>query len=143
MYPGPCPRWYNPGHDYEVFPTTRLHRMRRSCSVQQCGSACASPVAVRSAVAEPSMIAKIIRGETNASGAKKRICRSTLPSRLAISAKESTRYSPRSSTQLRAFAMAATNPSRLSELIVGHGDGECRMPLSSAGVVAEPLLDPE
>src|SRR5258708_1494779 len=83
------------------------------------------------------MIPEIIRGETNASGARRRICRSTLPSRLAISAKEAARPSMISSIQLRAFAIAASNTSRPSELIVGHGDGEWRMPLAAAGIIAE------
>src|SRR5258708_29781143 len=83
------------------------------------------------------MIPEIIRGETNASGARRRICRSTLPSRLAISAKEAARPSMISSIQLRAFAIAASNTSRPSELIGGHGDREWRTPLAAAGIIAE------
>ena len=50
----------------------------RSCSVQEYGSARASLVRVRSAGGVLSRSADTIRGETKASGANNRMCRSTL-----------------------------------------------------------------
>ena len=84
-------------------------RIRRSCSVQEYASGCASPVTVRPAGAVPSMIAEISGGETNASGASSRICRSTFPSRVAISEKELTRPWTNWSIQIRAFAIALSS----------------------------------
>ncbi len=68
-----------------------------SCSAHEHGSALARPVTVRSAGTVPSTIAAMIRGETKASGASRRMCRSPCPSRRAISAKEATRPSLMSS----------------------------------------------
>jgi hypothetical protein len=78
----------------------------RSCSVQEYGSARASLVRVRSAGAVPSRSADTIRGETKASGANNRMCRSTLPSRRAIAAKLAARPCAKSSVHWRAFAIA-------------------------------------
>jgi hypothetical protein len=50
--------------------------MRRSCMAHEYGSALARPVTVRSAGALPSTIAAMIRGETKASAASRRMCRS-------------------------------------------------------------------
>ena len=65
--------------------------MLRSCSAHEYGSALATPVTVRSAGALPSMIAAMMRGDTKARGASRRICRSPWPSPLAISEKEAIR----------------------------------------------------
>jgi hypothetical protein len=80
----------------------------------------------------PWAMSEMIRGETNASGARNLTCRSTLPSCLAISAKEATRPSTRSSIQTRALAIAVSNASRLSGFTAGVGEGEWRIPLTSA-----------
>jgi len=92
---------------------------------------------VKSAGAEPSMIAEMILGETNASGVNKRICLSTLHSRFAIADKDSARVRMRSSTQSRAFAIALSSASRFSELIVGRREGEWRTPLAAPRVGAD------
>jgi hypothetical protein len=54
----------------------------------------------------------IILGETSASGASSRMCRSTLPSRFAISANDPTWPSVRSVIQARALAIAVSSASR-------------------------------
>jgi hypothetical protein len=69
------------------------------------------------------MMADMILGETNASGASGRMCRSTLPSRRAISANEAMRLSVRSWIQARAFAIAMSKASRVSGFKVGAADG--------------------
>jgi hypothetical protein len=60
-------------------PGLRCHRY---------GIACASAVTVASCGPVPSMIAANVRGGMNASGVRRRMCRSTLPSRPAISAND-------------------------------------------------------
>ena len=50
--------------------------MLRSCSAHEYGSALARPVTVRSAGALPSTIAAMMRGDTKARGASRRMCRS-------------------------------------------------------------------
>ena len=62
-----------------------------SCSAHECGRALASPATVRSAGAVPSTIAAIMRGETKARGASRRMCRSPWASCWAISAKKAIR----------------------------------------------------
>ena len=52
------------------------------------GTACASAVTVASCGPVPSMIAANVRGGMNASGVRRRMCLSTLPSRSAISAND-------------------------------------------------------
>ena len=60
----------------------------------------------------PSRMAATIRGDTKASGASRRMWRSTLPSRRAIAAKLATRPCAKSSTHWRALAMAVSRASR-------------------------------
>ena len=88
--------------------------MLRSCSAHEYGRALARPVTVRSAGALPSTIAAMMRGDTKARGASRRMCRSPWPSRLAISAKEAIRPSRMPSIHVRALAMAVSRASRLS-----------------------------
>jgi hypothetical protein len=63
----------------------------------------------------PSMIAANVRGGMNASGARRRMCLSTLPSRAAISANDRTQPDATSSIQARALAMARRM--RVSEVV--------------------------
>jgi len=76
-----------PGGDAAARVAGRRSATRGSCSAQQEGSARASFVRVRSAGAVLSSSADTIRGETKASDAKSRMCRSAFPSRRAIMAK--------------------------------------------------------
>jgi hypothetical protein len=80
--------------------------MLRSCSAHEYGGAIARPVTVRSVGTVPSAIAAMMRGETKASGASRRMCRSPRASRLAISAQEAIRPSQPSSIHPRALAIA-------------------------------------
>jgi transposase len=100
-----------------VVPFEDLVPTRRSCSAQEKGSARASAVTVRSAGAVPSRRAETIRGDTNASGASSRTCRSTLPSRRAIAAKLAVRPWAKSSIHWRALAIAIRRASRRDGLI--------------------------
>jgi hypothetical protein len=62
-----------------------------------------SAVTVKSLDSFPAMIAARVCGGVNASGVRSRMCRSTFPSRSAISANDRTRPDARSSIQERAF----------------------------------------
>ena len=97
--------------------------MLRSCSAHEYGSALARPVTVKSAGAVPSTIAVMMRGDTKARGASRRMWRSPWPSRLAISAKEAIRPSLISSIHRRALAMAVSRASRLSGFSSGLAEG--------------------
>src|SRR5215218_9755931 len=106
---------------------------RRSCSAQDQGSARASAAMVRPAGAVPSRRPETIRGERNASGSSSRMCRSTLPSRLASTAKLPTRPWANSSTQLPALAIAISRASRRDGVIGVLCTGTWMMPLTAAG----------
>src|SRR5512139_2444573 len=89
------------------------------------GRARARPVTVRSAGAVPSTIAETMRGDTKASGASKRIWRSTWPSWRAISAKDVILPCRRSLIHRLALAMAVSRASRLSAFKAGFlAEGE-------------------
>ena len=94
-----------------------------SCSAHEYGRALARPVTVRSAGGVPSTIAAMMRGETKARGASRRMCRSPWASRLAISAKEAIRPSRMSSIHPRALTIAVSRASRLSGFIAGFAEG--------------------
>jgi len=97
--------------------------MRRSCAAHEYGSALARPVTVRSAGAFPPTIAAMIRGETKASGASRRMCRSPWASRSAISTRDPIRPSQISLIHRRALAIAMSRESRLSGFMGGCGEG--------------------
>ena len=80
----------------------------------------------------PSIMSEIVPGETNASGARSRMCRSTLPSRLAISASELARPSVRSAIQTRAFAIARSRAPRLPTFVGRLASGGSIIPLAKA-----------
>ncbi len=83
--------------------------MACSCSAHEYGRGLARPVTVSFAGAVPSTIAAMMRGDTKARGASRRICRSPWPSRLAISEKEAIRPCRMSSIHARALAIAVSN----------------------------------
>jgi len=72
---------------------------------------------MRSAGPVPSSSADTTRGETKASGASSRTCRSTFPSRWAITAKLAARPFAKSSFHWRALAIAIRRASRRVALI--------------------------
>ena len=90
-----------------------------SCSAQEYGKARARPVTVTAAGAVPSTIAEMIRGDTKARGANRRICRSPWPSCFAMSLNDAIRPCRRSLIHRLALAMAPSRASRLSDLSVG------------------------
>src|SRR6478609_8829168 len=95
----PCLRARKSGWDQAC--QSQCSPRRRSCSAQDQGSARASVVRVRSA-GTLSSSADTIRGETKASVANRRMCRSALPSRRAITAKPASRPCAKSSIHWRA-----------------------------------------
>src|SRR5712675_2016972 len=81
--------------------------------------------------ADPSAMAAMLEGETKASGARSRMCRSTLFSSRAISAREETRPWTRSSIQPLAFAMAVKRASWVSGFTADGWEGAWKMPFTA------------
>ena len=115
---------------------TGCYRKDPTCCDHECGSAVAKLVTPKVAEGEPSAISRSTPGETNASGASRRICLSTLPSRAAISASDATRPATISSIQLRALAIAVNKASRVPGFIEPRrsAEGVCTIPLTADAV---------
>src|SRR5262249_30714547 len=87
-----------------------------------------------SAGAVPSSSAATIRGETKASGANSRMCRSTFPSRRAITAKLAARPCAKSSIHWRALAIGIRRASRRPALLgAACAGGAGRSPWGAGG----------
>jgi len=123
----------NPGAAAGWARQSQCNPMRRSCSAHDQGSARASAVTVRPAGAIPSRRPETIRGERNASGSSSRMCRSTFPSRRAITAKLEARPCVKSSIHWRASAIAIRSVSRRLALIGVLCAGTWMMPLTAVG----------
>jgi hypothetical protein len=113
---------------FKFLESRSLPRNLKLIRPKKWGIAVAKPATVKSAEAEPSIIATIICRETNASGASRRTCRSPLCSRRAISAKDPTRMErwdcdlpqPHSKFANHSYVVRAVRTSLIAGELFGH-----------------------